>query len=147
MESSGHALLPKEVAFQSLKQRELRNLIFGILYTSLPFFAWVYTDKYWYLVFILMGLSSLWNYFFPGTEKLIIQAGYVWRWTLKDQLKPEDKIKKVETIDKITFIYTPKKHYRIEHSDLSKEELAELELLKKWVEESSTEPGEIKKAT
>lgn len=128
-----------EVTFIYRKKRALGNLLWGIFVLLVSVTAIIQTEKYYYGVFILLGISSLWNYLAPGTDKLIIKAGFAWPWSLYDKTKPENKILKVETNDIETVINTVKTNYRIDHMDLSLEDLSRLDLLKKWLEEQSDE--------
>lgn len=129
----------KEFVFLHRKKRSLWNLLWGIFITGFTVPALVYTEKYYYAVLIFLGLSRLWDYFFPGTDQLIIKAGYAWSrgLSLNDKLNPENKIEKVETYDVSTIISTKKESYFIDHIDLSLEELCRLDHLKKCLAEQS----------
>jgi hypothetical protein len=139
MQSISLEKLPKEVVFYYRKNRAWGNLLSGIFMLGVWLPVVIYTEKYWYGVFSILGITSLWDYFYPGTNKLIVKDGYGWPWSLYDKTKPENKIKKVETIDTYTTISTAKNKYRIDHKDLSPEELTRLDLLKKWIAEQVSE--------
>jgi hypothetical protein len=129
MESKTATDFQKELVFTYRQKGKLVSLIWGILVVIIASLAMIYAQKYWYGVFLALGASSIWRFFFPGTNKLIVKNGYAWPWSLYSKMKDKNRIRKMKTLEDATSISTEKKTYPLHHLDLSLEEKKNLEAL------------------